>query len=142
MPSFHQFAAGFAPALASGLFASLIAFGQLFLAGPAAAQLIITGNDNQALLVDGKLQIDPDGKQSVSIIEFGIYGPQLGATVELPNSIFGPPTNLAITPDETLALVAEAVILDRSASPPKFVPSDKVHVIDLKAHPPRIVDPD
>ena len=112
------------------------------LALPAAlpAQVVITGNDNKALLVDGKLTIDPNGVQSVSIIDIGAYGPKLRATVEVPNSIFGPPTNLAITPDEKLALVAEAVHLDPGASPPKFVPSDVVHVIDLEASPPRIVD--
>ena len=104
------------------------------------AQVIIAGNDNKALVVDGKLQIDPQGVQSVSVIDVGADGPTLRATVEVPNSIFGPPTNLAVSADNRLALVAEAVMIDPEASPPKFVPSDKLHVIDLEADPPQIID--
>ena len=104
------------------------------------AQVIIAGNDNKALVVDGKLQIDPQGVQSVSIIDLSPDGPTLRATVEVPNSIFGPPTNLAVTADNRLALVAEAVMIDPDAAPPKFVPSDKLHVIDLEADPPRVID--
>ncbi len=104
------------------------------------AQVIIAGNDNKALVVDGKLQIDPQGVQSVSIIDIGPDGPTLRATVEVPNSIFGPPTNLAVSADNRLALVAEAVRIDPDASPPKFMPSDKLHVIDLEADPPRVID--
>ena len=104
------------------------------------AQVIIAGNDNKALVVDGKLQIDPQGAQSVSVIDIGPDGPTLRATVEVPNSIFGPPTNLAVTADNRLALVAEAVRIDPDASPPKFMPSDKLHVIDLEANPPRVID--
>ena len=104
------------------------------------AQVIIAGNDNKALVVDGKLQIDPQGVQSVSVIDIGADGPTLRATIEVPNSIFGPPTNLAVTADNRLALVAEAVMIDPDASPPKFVPSDKLHVIDLEADPPQIID--
>ena len=106
----------------------------------ALAQVIIAGNDNKALVVDGQLQIDPQGVQSVSVIDVGPEGPTLRATVEVPNSIFGPPTNLAVTADNRLALVAEAVMIDPEASPPKFVPSDKLHVIDLEADPPLIID--
>ena len=104
------------------------------------AQVVIAGNDNKALIVDGQLQIDPQGVQSVSVIDIGADGPTLRATVEVPNSIFGPPTNLAVTADNRLALVAEAVMIDPDASPPKFVPSDKLHVIDLEADPPQIID--
>ena len=104
------------------------------------AQVIIAGNDNKALVVDGQLQIDPQGVQSVSVIDIGPEGPTLRATVEVPNSIFGPPTNLAVSADNRLALVAEAVMIDPDASPPKFMPSDKLHVIDLEADPPQIID--
>ena len=104
------------------------------------AQVVIAGNDNKALVVDGKLQIDPQGVQSVSVIDIGPDGPTLRATVEVPNSIFGPPTNLAVTADNRLALVAEAVMIDPDASPTKFMPSDKLHVIDLELDPPQIID--
>jgi DNA-binding beta-propeller fold protein YncE len=101
----------------------------------ACAQFIITGNDNKALLEEGQLVIRPEGAQSVSLIDISGKAPVLKATLPIPNSIFGPPTNLAISPDDTLALVAEAVKLNENAS--KFVPSDQVHVIDLTLSPPK-----
>jgi DNA-binding beta-propeller fold protein YncE len=102
------------------------------------AQFIITGNDNKALVVDGKLVIRPEGKQSVSLIDISGRTPVLKVSLPILNSIFGPPTNLAISPDETLALVAEAVKLNEDAT--KFIPSDQVHVIDLTANPPKEIE--
>lgn len=104
----------------------------------AGAQYIITGNDNRALILDGKLAIRPDGTQSVSLIDISGKAPMVKVTLPVPNSIFGPPTNLAICPDDSLALVAESVKLSQDAS--KFVPSDQVHVIDLTVSPPREID--
>jgi len=106
-----------------------------FMQTPVLAEYIITGNDNKALVVDGKLLIDPEGRQTVSFIDISGRSPTLKMTLEIPNSIYGPPTNLAISPLETIALVAEAVKLNEDAS--KFVPSDQVHVIDLTVDPPR-----
>ncbi len=105
---------------------------------PASAQVIITGNDNRALLVNGQIKIEPGAEQSMSIVDIGANGPRVRATIPAPNSIFGPPTNLQVTPNDKLALVAEAVKLNEDNS--KFVPSDKLHVIDLEANPPRIID--
>jgi len=101
----------------------------------AGAQYIITGNDNKALLEEGQLVIRPEGAQSVSLIDISGKAPVVKATLPIPNSIFGPPTNLAISPDDTLALVAQAVKLNEDAS--KFVPSDQVHLIDLTLSPPK-----
>jgi DNA-binding beta-propeller fold protein YncE len=52
------------------------------------------------------------------------------------NSIFGPPTNLAITPDGKLALVANSMRWVQDGSAWKPQPDNKVHVIDLEASPP------
>ncbi len=120
----------------------IVAVAGLLLAGmlPALtfAQFIITGNDNKALVVDGKLVIRPEGRQSVSLIDISGRTPVVKVSLPILNSIFGPPTNLAISPDETLALVAEAVQLNEDAS--KFVPSNQVHVIDLTANPPKEIE--
>lgn len=109
------------------------------LIGPwsVSAQVIIAGNDSKARLKDGQLNIDPAGEQSVSVIDLSAQGAKLRATIPVPNSIFGPPTNLQVTPDDKLALVAEAVVLNEDQS--KFVPSDKLRVIDLEANPPRVI---
>jgi DNA-binding beta-propeller fold protein YncE len=56
------------------------------------------------------------------------------------NSIFGPPTNLAITPNGQLALVANS--MDWVADGPGWKPSpdNKLYVIDLTTNPPTRID--
>jgi hypothetical protein len=101
---------------AFALAAALVLFGS----SPASAQVVIVGNDNKARLKDGQLAIDPAGEQSLSVIDVSAGGAKLRATLAVPNSIFGPPTNLQVTPNDKLALVAEAVVLneDQSSSCP------------------------
>ena len=63
------------------------------------------------------------------------------ASLPLENSVFGPPTNLQITPNGRLALVADSVVNTRSADGAKWTasPTDKLHVVDLDATPPALL---
>ena len=56
------------------------------------------------------------------------------------NSIFGPPVNLAITPDESLALVANSMDAEKDGAGWKLVPDNKLYVIDLTTNPPALID--
>ena len=56
------------------------------------------------------------------------------------NSIFGPPTNLGITPNGQLALVANSVDWVADGANWKSAPDDKLYVIDLTASPPALID--
>jgi DNA-binding beta-propeller fold protein YncE len=87
---------------------------------------------------DGALQLLPPGKDSVAILDIGTdpANPRIVANLPLMNTVFGPPTNLAITPDGTLALVANSVDWTKDGENWKFVPDDKLYVIDLTANPP------
>jgi DNA-binding beta-propeller fold protein YncE len=55
------------------------------------------------------------------------------------NSVVGPPVNVAIDPTNTLALVADSVDVIQDGDTLKQVPNDKVHVIDLKSDPPKVM---
>jgi DNA-binding beta-propeller fold protein YncE len=55
----------------------------------------------------------------------------IGTVDNVPGSVVGPPLSVAITPDESLALVASSSKVD-PADPTKLVPDDRVTVIDLK----------
>jgi DNA-binding beta-propeller fold protein YncE len=66
--------------------------------------------------------------------------PRIIANLPLMNSIFGPPTNLAITPDEGLALVANSMDWQKDGAGWKPVPDNKLYVIDLTASPPALID--
>lgn len=58
--------------------------------------------------------------------------PRLIGALPLANSIVGPPTNIAVTPDQKLALVANALRSEPLAEGGwKAVPADEVHVVDL-----------
>ena len=56
------------------------------------------------------------------------------------NSLLGPPTNLQITPDGRLGLVANSVVSVQDGAAWKAVPDDKLYVIDLSATPPKLID--
>ena len=49
--------------------------------------------------------------------------------------MIGPPSNIGISPDGRLALVANSVRIEGS----KWVPESYVHVLDLSVRPPRVV---
>ncbi len=81
------------------------------------------------------------GKDSVLVMDItDPLHPSVRASLPLENSVFGPPTNLQITPDGRLALVADSMEDTRTTdSVWKAVPTDKLHVIDLATTPPALV---
>jgi len=107
--------------------------------GSAQAQYLVIGIDQKTFWDDaGKLALRPPGKDLVTIVDISDRArPRIVANLPLMNTVIGPPTNLAITPDEHLALVANSLdaVSDGSGGW-KSQPDDKVYVIDLKASPP------
>jgi len=80
----------------------------------------------------------PPGKDSISFIEIADReNPRIVTNVALENSIFGPPTNLAVSPRGDIALVANSVTQIKDADKWKPVPDNKVYVFDLKANHPK-----
>ena len=82
------------------------------------------------------------GKDTVSIIDIGTdpLAPKIVANLPLTNTIIGPPVNLAITPDEGLALVANSMNIVEEGGVLKQVPDNSLWVIDLTANPPKLID--
>jgi DNA-binding beta-propeller fold protein YncE len=104
----------------------------------AGAQLMIIGNDEKATWDDaGKVVLTAPGKDTVSIVDISKReSPRIVSNLPLTNSVFGPPTNLAITPDGRLAIVANSVNNVPDGAGWKFVPDNKLYVIDLTTSPP------
>jgi DNA-binding beta-propeller fold protein YncE len=107
--------------------ASLLA---MALAGPASAQLAVSANDGKVRLVDGVVQTLGDGKDTVAVIDLGAKTPKLLAEIDIPASVAGPPSSVAITPNGTLALVTAAEKVD-PADKTKRTPHNVVTVLDL-----------
>ena len=106
-------------------------------------EYMVVGIDNKVTWgEDGKPQFSAPGKDAVTIVDIGTdpANPKIVASLPLMNSIFGPPTNLAITPNGQLALVANS--MDWVAEGPGWKPSpdNKLYVIDLTTSPPRLID--
>src|SRR5215468_499310 len=107
-------------------------------AGGTRAQLLITGNDEKVSFDQtGKTVRHAAGKDTVSIIDIREpTKPRIVVNLPLMNTITGPPVNLAITPDQHLALVANSLDWVRDGEDWKGVPDNKIYVIDLTASPP------
>jgi DNA-binding beta-propeller fold protein YncE len=121
---------------ASSLTATLFAL--VLLPLPAGAQLAVSSNDGKAVLVDGANKVPADPKDdTVTIIDLGVSPPKVVGEVKAPSSVVGPPQNVAITPDESIALVSSNRKLD-PAEKGKLTADNRLSVIDLKANPPAV----
>jgi DNA-binding beta-propeller fold protein YncE len=122
----------------SRLMGQFVAAGLLLAGARARAQLLISGNDEKQLWDDaGKAILMAPGKDTVSIIDIADRAkPKIVASLPLMNTVVGPPTNLAITPDQHLALVANSLDWVQEGEAWKSQPDSKVFVIDLTASPP------
>jgi DNA-binding beta-propeller fold protein YncE len=106
-----------------------------------AAPYMIVGNDEKpGTDAQGKPIVNPTGKDTILIVDVAKpEEPKIVATLPLENSIVGPPVNLAISPNGSIALVADSMTVAEENGVRKQVPTDKLFVIDLKANPPKLV---
>jgi DNA-binding beta-propeller fold protein YncE len=113
--------------------------GAVFLALPmiAGAQILVSGNDEKVLWDDaGKAIFLPPGKDTISFIDIGNReNPKIVTNIALENSIFGPPTNVAVSGE--IALVANSVTQIKDGENWKPTPDNKVYIFDLTQTPPK-----
>lgn len=106
---------------------------------PAAAQLAVSANDGKVKLGDGVVTTVKDGRDTIAVIDLKANPPKIIAEIDAPASVAGPPTSVAVSPNETLALITAGEILD-PADATKRVPNDKLTVLDLSALKPGFLD--
>ena len=106
------------------------------------AQHLVIGLDNKIDIDDAGKQVSrPPGKDAVVIVDISHReAPRIVGTLPLMNSLLGPSTNLAITPDEQVALVANSVEWVEDSGTWKPTPDNKLFVINLQASPPTLVE--
>jgi len=113
--------------------------GLLSVAG-AQAEIAISANDAKVRLVNGAITVDPN-RPADNIVILDMKGalPKVIAQVDnVPTSVVGPPTSVAITPDESLALISASTKID-PANPQKTTTHNALTVVDLKANPPAVI---
>jgi DNA-binding beta-propeller fold protein YncE len=103
------------------------------------AEIAVSANDGKMVLENGVPTVRKEPlPDSVSVIELSGPSPRIIAELPAPASVVGPPSSVAIAPDESFALVTGAMKID-PADPTKAIPDDKLTVIDLKSSPPKIL---
>src|SRR3989454_12055177 len=103
----------------------------------ARADLMIIGNDEKVVFdAEGNRTFAAPGKDTISIVDItDREAPKVLVSFPLMNSIFGPPVNLAITPDERMAIVANSVDWIQDGANWKPGPDTKLYVFNLKTSP-------
>ena len=112
---------------------------------PALAQAgtndILIGLDEKVVIGPGGQVVGAPGKDSVVVLDISNPAkPKIRASLPLMNSLLGPPTNLQITPDGKLGLVANSVTTVQDGAAWKIAMDNKLFVIDLTANPPKLAN--
>jgi DNA-binding beta-propeller fold protein YncE len=110
-----------------------------------AGEIMAVGLDRKFTFDDkGQRKALAPGKDEVLFYDISAPNlkPRLMGSLPLENSIVGPPTNIAITPNQQLALVASSFKSERTADNAawKFVPSDELFVVDLSDYKPKLIN--
>jgi DNA-binding beta-propeller fold protein YncE len=106
----------------------------------SAKPFMIVGIDEKVTWDDqGKTILAAPGKDSVLIVDLANpEDPKIVATLPLENSVVGPPVNVDIDPNGSIALVANSVDVVKDGDALKQVPNNQIFVIDMKANPPKL----
>jgi DNA-binding beta-propeller fold protein YncE len=119
--------------------ATLFAVGAAGSAPVAAADIVLTANDNHTTVVNGKpVGMTAPKPDNVSVIDLSGPTPRVLGTTDVAFSDIGPPTAITFAPDGSYALVTSSTRPDASA-PDRAVPDDRISVLDLSAMPPRVL---
>src|SRR5207245_9476928 len=105
----------------------------------APAKIILSANEQQIDPPPGTPKVVPPlAPDSISILNFSKFPPSVQHLSDIPNSVIGPPSNIAITPDRRIALISNSLKADPQDAT-NWVPESIVHVLDLTTNPPKIV---
>src|SRR6185369_4368254 len=102
------------------------------ISAPAAAQLAVSANDNKQINTAGVGSVVANpAPDTVTVIDLGVFPPKVVGELQAPTSLVGPPSAVAVAPDESFALVSAATKKD-PADAAKIVDDNRLSVIDLK----------
>lgn len=117
--------------LKSLVFVTLCAVAAIPTQAGAAAPWMLSGNDNKIELATGTPLVERNPEpDSVSILDFSKFPPAVRHLPGIPNTVLGPPSNIAVSPDGVFALVASAIKID-PRNPTNWVPDRIVRVLNI-----------
>lgn len=120
---------------------ALVLICSMSLTAHAGKAFLLNGIDTKVdFSTPGKIQFVEPGTDLVNIMDISDPAhPRTVANLPLSNSLFGPPTNLQVTPDEKLALVSSAMQWVQKDGAWKPSPDDRLFVVDLESDPPALI---
>jgi DNA-binding beta-propeller fold protein YncE len=115
----------------------------LLLPGLAAdatgAPLIVSANEGKIDLSGGGQKVITNAPpDSIAILDFASFPPKTTSVTNVPNTVIGPPSNIAVTPDGARLLVANSIKLNPERRG-GFEPDNHVEVLDLESNPPQVI---
>ncbi|MBI1398362.1 MAG: YncE family protein [Betaproteobacteria bacterium] len=114
--------------------------GGLALTAAAGPAYLLNGLDEKVGFDNGSFVFRPPGHDGLTIVDIGTNPahPRIVTTLPLQNSLFGPPVNLQVAPDQSIALLASAMQSVSSGDGWKPVPDNRLFVVDLRSDPPSL----
>ncbi len=104
-----------------------------------AASWVISGNETKLDLASGAARrVVGAGPDSLTLLDFAVFPPRVEHVLGVPNSVLGPPSNVAIVPGGKVALVGSSIVVD-PGNATNWVPDATVAVVDLTGSPARVV---
>jgi DNA-binding beta-propeller fold protein YncE len=106
---------------------------------PVHAQIAVSANDATEVLEDGlHVVVRNAPPDTVTIIDLSARPPKVIAELNAPSSWSGPPQMVAVTPDESIALLASSLKAN-PADPTQTTQDNKISVIALRSSPPAVI---
>ncbi|WP_204165242.1 YncE family protein [Methylobacterium radiodurans] len=117
----------------------------LLLAGDAGAReeraFLLVGLDGKTFFRSEGSVNGPNGQDGLAVVDISDPArPRLAHVLGLDTSVYGPPTNLQITPDGRLGLVTSPVTMRQEGANWWAQADDRLHVVDLAAEPPALIE--
>jgi DNA-binding beta-propeller fold protein YncE len=105
----------------------------------SGAPLVISANEGKIDLSGGGQNVITNAPpDSITILDFSSFPPKTTSVTNVPNTVIGPPSNIAVTPDGARVLIANSIKLN-PARRGGFEPDNQVEVLDLKSTPPQVI---
>jgi 6-phosphogluconolactonase (cycloisomerase 2 family) len=107
----------------------------------AAAEFLIVGVDTKVKFTAKGIEKIQPGKDLIILFDIGTdpLAPKALAEIPMDNSVFGPPTNIAVSPNGKLAIVANSLNWKRNGDNWDSIPDDRIFMIDLTSGTPHTV---
>jgi DNA-binding beta-propeller fold protein YncE len=119
-------------------FFGLVVVASLF-CGSASGKVLVSANDAAVARIEGAMVMLKDApSDTLAIIDVSQFPPKTIQEIEVPASVVGPPSAVAVTPDQRLALVVSAEQFSTEVSNFRGTAS-KLYVVDLTMQPATII---